>query len=202
MSLSLFSAVKVVRAIIGARPSLRPGVRNVAVIADLDNISISLAEYGKRPDWHALHDFASRKGKVVAAEAFGETRSTAGYQSFVGALTKMGYKVHLSPATEGYHFRKAAPVDHSLVARTMALLLDYQIDEILISSGDADFLPLIAELRSRGVVVTLVAPDGCTSRKLAAAADEVVSFTQVGTTRLNSTVLMNRRPAVASAQAH
>lgn len=157
---------------------------SVAVITDMDNLSLSLPD-DMRPDYTALLKYAATKGKLVCAEAFAQARPSQGFQRLIALMSRIGYSVNILQPNQMYSgHRKQCPVDQAISARAIGICIRYKLSHIVFCSGDGDFVPVVQELRILGIHVTVVGPiRGCTARSLVEAADEVVYLTSIGMLR-------------------
>jgi len=99
----------------------------------------------------------------------------AGLKAFYGVVERQGFKVCLSEMTgdpaEGTHRQHG--VDEALIAQLAASAASPEIVSIVLTSGDAHFVPAVEEARhSHGKKVVLFAYDVNVSAELKAAVDQ------------------------------
>ena len=137
---------------------------NIAVLIDFENIN-SLV------DVKTVLRMSEERGSVVAKKAFGNW-SEDSIQQAQTELAKLGFElVHQVGIGKGRN-----GTDMKLVIDTMDLLHDKQqpVDEFVLATGDADFVPLVIRLRSAGKVVVAAGRPEVTSNLLKTTVDEFV----------------------------
>lgn len=165
----------------------------VAVYIDFDNIVISRYDqvHGKgqfhrdKPtqlddgrgtssnvDLHAILDFASSYGTVVLTRAYADWSvpiNSAYRKQLVDRAVDLVQLFAASGTKNGADIRLAVDAVED-VSRMP------NVTHVLIVAGDSDFIPLAQRLKRLGRYVVAVGVAGATSRSLAAACDELVTY--------------------------
>lgn len=102
-----------------------------------------------------------------------------GLEAFYGVVKRQGFRVHLVEMTgdpeAGTHRQQG--VDEALIAELLAAATRRENDSIVLTSGDAHFVPAVEEARQiHGKKIILFGYDVNVSAKLKAAADEYWPF--------------------------
>jgi hypothetical protein len=177
-------------------PMTEPGAARVAVYLDFDNIVISRYDQvngrnsfqrdkakglDKQPDRlaratvdvGAILDFASSFGTLVLTRAYADWSAdvNAGYrEQLVGRAVDL---VQLFPAAA--YGKNAADIRLAVDAvEDMFRLPD--LTHVVIAAGDSDYIPLAQRCKRLGRYVVGVGVAGASSRALAAACDEFVTY--------------------------
>lgn len=102
-----------------------------------------------------------------------------GLEAFYGVVKRQGFRVHLVEMTgdpeAGTH--RQAGVDDALIAELLAAATRHEVAAIVLTSGDAHFVPAVEEARQvHGKKIILFGYDVNVSAKLKVAADDFWPF--------------------------
>ena len=161
--------------------TLRVGTRyRRGVFIDVQNIYLGMrsAYPHARVDYWALQRFFRQDSADVTLTAFTfydpENKAQV---DFIHALSMMGYRVVARPLR-----RLASGAVKGDIDLEMALeILDQApyLDEIVLVTGDGDFVPLVHRLIQRGKIVKVVGPDKVTAPELIWACHEFINLSQI-----------------------
>lgn len=165
----------------------------VAVYIDFDNVVISRYDqvHGKGSFWrdrdkgfdpdrvaaaevdlHAILDFASSFGRLALTRAYADWSVPANVHYRKQLVDRAVDLIQLFPAAgskNGADIRLAVDALED-VARTP------HVSTVVLVAGDSDYIPLAQRLKRMGRFVVAVGVAGATSRSLAAAVDELVTY--------------------------
>lgn len=165
----------------------------VAVYIDFDNVVISRYDqvHGKGAFWrdrdkgfdpervaaaevdlHAVLDFASSFGRLALTRAYADWSVPANVHYRKQLVDRAVDLIQLFPAAgskNGADIRLAVDALED-VARTP------NVSTVVLVAGDSDYIPLAQRLKRMGRYVVAVGVAGATSRSLAAAVDELVTY--------------------------
>jgi len=138
--------------------------QRVAVLVDAENVEVGARkEHGGRVDYAKLLDAVNGRD-VVRALYFTSQERLSG--SFKHAIQAKGFEIKTPPKN----------VDCWLTVD--AITLAEKCDVIVLVGGDADYVPLIWFLKSRGCRTEVWMWSDCTAGKLIEAADEFLPLTK------------------------
>lgn len=133
-------------------------MERLVIFNDYANLHAGFEQYGKALDEQDLLAYLSYGRFLVEAHAFVpiDPRNPHGREASIEALWRMGYLVHTKVGTvvgDGYRCNLDVELTMELM-RTAELV---KPDIIVLISGDKDFLPVVTELRRRGIRVEVAA---------------------------------------------
>lgn len=181
--------LEVGRAAGGTAPARASGTRSRRNLPDTTNASVlSGMKSGLLVDWNNMHLSAKDRGRrfdagallrlvrarvpgVLPVLALAAREPTLSERA--ARLAGQGYQVLASRGTcVGGRFK--ADADAALGALAAALVLRTRVRQLVLATGDGDFMPMIAVLRrlvGPELRVVALGVEGCFSRQLKAAAD-------------------------------
>ncbi|MDO8560876.1 MAG: NYN domain-containing protein [bacterium] len=150
--------------------------QRVAVFIDVQNMYHSARNlFNARVNFGEVVKEAVAGRKLIRAFAYVVRTKTGEEKAFFDALVKSGIETRVKDLQEFFGGAKKADWD---VGMAMDAVRTAEIaDNIVIVSGDGDFVPLIEYLKGRGRRVEVIAFDRTASQKLKEAADD---FTDLG----------------------
>jgi uncharacterized LabA/DUF88 family protein len=133
-------------------------MEKVVVFNDYANVSRGFQSYGTRPDFGALLNYLKEGRFLVEAHAYLpiDPYNPHGRDAEIESLWHNGYLVHSKigiPARDSYK----CDFDVEITLDLMRTAEIAKPDIIVLLSGDKDFIPVILELRKRGIRVEVAA---------------------------------------------
>ena len=156
------------------------GVRRRGVFVDIQNIYLSVKTGfpGRQINYRAVKDFLSEDGVMTTFTAFScvdpERQEQRG---FLMAMALMGYRVVTKPIKRMADGNIKANMDMEIAME----ILDQApfLDEVVLLSGDGDFVSLVNRLVQMGKRVVVIGPDRFTAPELIQACHEFLNLSQV-----------------------
>jgi len=147
----------------------------VAVLVDVQNLQETFERQGLEVRYDALKDYLKaelgldeREIKFLAFVPY--KREDDRRMRLIDALSFMGFRVVTKPVREHPDGGMKANMDVELVLEAVNLIS--AVGEMVIVTGDSDFVPLVDYLSRRGIRVTVLGPGrGSTSVELIRASD-------------------------------
>ncbi len=136
-------------------------MEKLVIFNDYANIDAAYQQQGRNHDDHDLLDYLSEGRFLVEAHAFIpiDPRNPHGRDQTIEDLWQQGYLVHTKiGALAGDTYRCNFDVEMTLELMRTAEMV--KPDIIVLMSGDKDFIPVILELRRRGIRVEVAAFPG------------------------------------------
>lgn len=161
-------------------------MERLVIFNDYANLHAGFEQYGHTLDEQDLLAYLSYGRFLVEAHAFVpiDPRNPHGREAAIEALWQMGYLVHTklgAVAGDGYRCNLDVELTMELM-RTAELV---KPDIIVLISGDKDFLPVVTELRRRGIRVEVAAlPSINAARELMLKASGFIDLEAYQTERL------------------
>lgn len=136
-------------------------MEKIVLFLDFANTEGAFHQFGAEPDYEALQTYLSEGRFLVEAHAFVpiDPRNPHGRDRVIDMLWQQGYLVHSKVgafAGEGYR----CDFDVEITLELMRTGEISRPDIIVLLSGDKDFVPVILELRRRGIRVEVAAFPG------------------------------------------
>ena len=133
-------------------------MEKIVIFNDYANTNRSFHEYGVQADYDDLRNYLSEGRMLIEAHAYVpiDPRNSAAMDNAIEGLWYSGWLVHDkigSFAGEGYKCDFDVEITMEIM-RTAELV---KPDTIVLMSGDKDFIPVILELRRRGIRVEVAA---------------------------------------------
>lgn len=151
--------------------------QRVAVFVDASNLYHSAKHlYQARADFGKILEAAVGDRKLIRAIAYVIKAQNPEEDKFFDALTKQGFEVKVKDLQVFAGGQKKGDWDVGLAID--AIRLATKIDAAVLASGDGDFVPLLEELKSRGLVVEVMAFGESASMKLKDVADSFVDLSK------------------------
>lgn len=157
------------------------GSRNrwrIGVFVDVGNLysSVKSVHGHTMVNYRALREFVARDGAVCLLTAFTcHDPDQKPQQDFLNALGLLGYRVVAKPIRRMPDGSVKANIDVQMTVEVMASAP--HLDEIVLVTGDGDFVALLDHLARMGKVVRVIGPDQCTAVELIRTCH---SFTSLG----------------------
>jgi len=148
--------------------------QRVAVLVDGQNIYLSAKSHGAKPDYMALLKLIEGR-QVIRALIYNILPEGVDQSKFVNAVESMGYEMRTKKPRRLPDGSLKADWDMQMAIDALALA--DKVDVMVIISGDADFIPLIHALRSKGVKAEIISFRCDTSKELVDAADSYTDIT-------------------------
>jgi len=146
-------------------------VSSVAVFIDVENIHYStLNNYSETPDWSSIVDACKKVGRIASIQAFGDWIAFA---KEVPEIQKNGIQPVFVPLSQD----GKSSLDCYLTVSAMKLFFQNStVDTLILASGDRDYIPLIAELKTLGKKVVILAVPCTLSKDLTRIVDDVIAY--------------------------
>lgn len=151
--------------------------QRVGVFVDVQNMYHSARNlYGARVNFKELLKEAVAGRKLIRAIAYVIKSQAGEEQSFFDALDKQGFEVKMKDLQ--IFFGGAKKADWDIGIAVDAVKLADKLDNVVLVTGDGDFIPLVSYLKeNKGCGVEVIAFRETTSSKLIEAVDD---FTDLG----------------------
>ena len=136
-------------------------MEKLVVFNDYANTNAAFRNQGTVPDYHDLLNYLSEGRFLVEAHAFVpiDPRNPHARDQSIESLWEQGYLVHSKVgAIAGDSYKCDFDVEITLALMRTAEVVKPEI--IVLISGDKDFVPVILELRERGIRVEVAAFPG------------------------------------------
>ena len=152
--------------------------QRVGVFVDVANMYHSAKNvYKARVNFGAILEDAVAGRKLVRANAYAVSSPSQDEQSFLEALTKLGFDLKVKELQIYPNGVKKADWDVGLSID--AIKLADKVDAIVIVSGDGDYIPLLTYLQeSKGCTVEVMAFGETTNTKLKETADDFIDLSK------------------------
>ena len=152
--------------------STTPDSNKIGVFVDVQNIYYTTRDaYSRQFNYRALWQRIAATGDIVIANAYATHRNDEKQFRFQSALRDIGFKVILRPYLQRSDGTAKADWDVGITVDIMDLA--EQLDTVILLSGDGDFDMLLAKIKSKYSVRTVVySVAELTSNLLIAEADE------------------------------
>jgi uncharacterized LabA/DUF88 family protein len=133
-------------------------MEKLVIFNDYANVEAGFQQFGPDLDEQHLLDYLSEGRFLVEAHAFVpiDPRNPHGRDATIEELWRVGYLVHDkigTPVGDGYRCN----LDVEMTLELMRTAEIVKPDIIVLISGDKDFIPVILELRRRGIRVEVAA---------------------------------------------
>ena len=150
------------------------GTVRVGLFVDVANISGAARRFGNRPvDYRQLLVEVVGKRHLVVARAYAIDKG-GGFAAFARALKQAGFKV---AAKKPKRFADGTVKADWDIGMAIDMLTQHQhLDVLVLGSGDGDFVPLVSELRKRGVRVEGVGFQERSADELVRAVDHFIEL--------------------------
>lgn len=161
-------------------PKRVQGYWRVGVFVDAQNIYMSVkAAFGDgKINYRALRDFVTREGTITKVTVFTfYDQNNEGQVGFLNALALMGYRVVTKPLKQLPDGTYKANMDMEMAIEVLSSAP--YLDEVLLVTGDGDFVPLVDQLTRMGKIVNVIGPDKYSSPELIRACDTFTHLTQI-----------------------
>jgi uncharacterized LabA/DUF88 family protein len=155
------------------------GARRTAVFIDGDWLIQATRQLKLALDYKQLaRAFQQKFGPIALLHFFVSTdRDNRRHQEYISALISTGFMVHAAEMKRYGQRTLSSGLDVMLSVQAVALLPE--IDRLILVSGDADFVPLLSQIKNSGRIAVLVALPLVTSRSLVNAAENFVSLEEL-----------------------
>ncbi len=152
----------------------------VGIFIDVQNVYHCVREvFGySRINYQALKDHLAVDGQLLTLCAFTALVPDGdGQEAFLNALGHMGYRVVARPMKRLPDGSLKSPVD--MVMAIEVLSTAPYLDEVVLVTGDSDFVPLVDHLCRMGKLVKVIGPDRLTAPELIRACHTFLHLSQV-----------------------
>ncbi len=171
------------------------GQARVGLFVDVQNMFYGAREKGARLDFEALLAAASAGRRLVRAVAYLVETKDIDQSSFIHLLQVKKYEVRRKPlrVRPDGSMKGNWDLEMALDALTTA----EHLDAVVLATGDGDFVPLVRQLKLRGIKVEVYGFPRSTAPELREAADRFVPITK----KLLRPLVAERRSRAAAASA-
>lgn len=154
-------------------------MKRVGAFIDVQNIYMTTRQvFQRKINFRALRDYLVGQGDVVTLCAFTcYDPENRGQIDFINFLALSGYRVVSKPIRR---------IGENMVKANMDLEMAMEVlnqaphlDEIILVTGDGDFVPLVNQLCLMGKVVKVIGPDQVTSPELIRACYEFFNLHEI-----------------------
>ncbi|GAB4222792.1 MAG: hypothetical protein Kow0062_21470 [Acidobacteriota bacterium] len=158
-----------------ARTRRRAGeVQRVGLFVDVQNMFYGARERGARVDFEALLAAASEGRQLVRAVAYVVEAKEIDQSAFIHLLQMKAYEVKRKPLR--VRADRTAKGNWDLEMALDAMSSADNLDVVVLATGDGDFVPLVRQLKMRGVRVEVYGFRRSTAPDLREAADRFVAI--------------------------
>ena len=157
-----------------------PSTERVGVFVDVANLLYSARTNRIAIDFGKLLDFLRGNRRLVRAHAYCPTSPQPGdEQMFLQAVKGLGYRI----TTKNYKVfasgAKKADLDLDLCMDVVRLVDGHAVDDIVLVSGDSDFMPMLDYCSDHGVRVEIAAFDEAMSATLRQSCDLFINLSML-----------------------
>ena len=152
----------------------------IGIFVDYPNIKLSLQEYVRTqyPDISMVKDYANRLGKVAFLRTYGDWNML--YKQRKHLKKVYGMKLINEPHLKTGNGKKKDAVDMRMAFDIGACLEKFpQIDLYILVSGDADFLPVLRQIKMRGKEILIIAEQNSLSCHLKYKFKNIVTYQEL-----------------------
>jgi len=147
----------------------------VAVLIDVQNLYHSAKNlYNARVNFREILKTAVSNRSLIRVFAYVVSTKTGEEKPFFEALTNLGIETRVKELQEFYGGQKKADWDVGIVID--AIRIAPSVDDLVLVSGDGDFLSLVEYLKNQGKRVEVMAFGKSASGKLKDQADEFIDL--------------------------
>jgi len=156
-------------------------MKRIGVFVDVQNIYFTTKDryqQGGKINYEALRNFIQANGDLVtlcAFTCFDPVRRTQ--MDFISALGHMGYRVVSKPIKKLADGTIKANMDLEMAMEVLNQAP--HLDEVVLVTGDGDFVPLVNQLCANGKIVKVVGPDQNTAPELIHACNDFINLHQI-----------------------
>ncbi len=155
-------------------------MKRVGVFIDLQNIylAVKTIEQKSKINFTVLKEFLQKPDSIVTMSVF--TCFDPEYKSqidFINHLALLGYRVISKPLKKLPDGTTKANMDLEMAMEVM--MQARSLDEIILITGDGDFVPLVNYLCSLGKFVKVIGPDVLTSPDLIRACHTFINLNKI-----------------------
>lgn len=158
------------------------GKSRALVVMDTENLIMSsLQIYNEKPKFHELDEWLHEKYNVIDKIGFVRRSRTNGIQNILYRLGWTIYNVNTKIIDEENQEQQSIKnaLDIELALSTYDIILNNKLEQLILISGDGDYLPLIKRLKKLGIVIDVISIDECTSAKLIKFSDNYFIYAQI-----------------------
>ncbi len=152
----------------------------IGIFVDYPNIEISLQEYVsvEYPDISMVKRYATRLGKIALLKVYGDWNRLQKQRQHLKKVP--GTKLINEPHLKTRNGKKKDAVDMRMAFDIGACLeKSPQIDLYILVSGDADFLPVLRQIRIRGKEILIIAEQNSLSWLLKRKFKNIITYQEL-----------------------
>lgn len=154
-----------------------PIQRQTLMAIDSANLNCAVRDLGIEIDYERLKRYVNtRFGSLEARIYVGEYAGSLKQQAWFNYLRHYGYAIVTKPVTWHGDTPKAN-VDVDLAVDVFSDGFNFK--NVVLCSGDGDYLPVVKKLQQRGIRVIVVNLPGQTNHRLREVADEYISLSEI-----------------------
>lgn len=146
----------------------KPNKRRIAVFIDAANFEISLKQSGLYVDYKDLITWVGEKGKIALLRYYSPSFKTKGQNRFFSFIKNQGFKI-ITKSIKRIKKRDKSSLNKANfdveITFDSAINID-KFDEMILFSGDSDFVYLVSQLQKKGISVTVASVQWRTAREL------------------------------------
>ena len=149
--------------------------QRVAVLFDIQNLYHSAKNiYGARVNFGAILKSAVSDRNLIRAFGYVVKTKTGEEKAFFEALSKLGIETRVRELQEFFGGVKKADWDVGITVD--AIRISPSVDNIVLTSGDGDFIQLVEYLKNQGKRVEVIAFGRSSSARLKEVVDEFIDL--------------------------
>ena len=147
-------------------------MKEIALIIDYENILYSTQNiFSEYPDFSIIINMCKAHGRIASAQAFADWTKLEQSLPF---LFKYGIQPVFTPLSK---YGKSS-CDTAICVNAMKLFYEHtNLSTLILVSGDRDYLPLVVELRARGIQILLLGVKDTISKDLINVSDGFIEYT-------------------------
>lgn len=147
-------------------------MKEIALIIDYENILYSTQNiFSEYPDFSIIINMCKKYGRIASAQAFADWTKLEQSLPF---LFKYGIQPVFTPLSK---YGKSS-CDTAICVNAMKLFYEHtNLSTLILASGDRDYLPLVVELKTRGIQILLLGVKDTISKDLINVSDGLIEYT-------------------------
>ena len=152
--------------------------KKIAIFIDAANFEISLKSSGLGADYKKLLNWVEKEGQIVILRYYSPTFGTEGQNRFFSFIKNLGFKIITKNIKiikqHGKKSQNKANFDVEITFDTAVRI--GQFNQLMLFSGDSDFVYLVSQLQKRSVSVAVISPQWRTAKELQEQTDKFIDL--------------------------
>lgn len=154
------------------------GRKRIAIFIDAANFEISLKQSGLKADYRKLLNEFGRNSSLVILRYYSPAFKTKGQNSFFSFIKNLGFKIVTKNVKiikkRNKKSQNKANFDVEITFDAAVNIGKYE--NMILFSGDSDFVYLVSQLKKRAITTTVISPQWRTARELRKEADVFIDL--------------------------